>query len=169
MRRVPVELEGSVDPLGFSITPFAVPGKAPLYREGAGIEAEIGAETEATVGLDIAWPGGRLFYIPACAVVTPALVARLHGAAGLFFDGTTYTDDEMIRLGLSRKSAWRMGHVAMSGARGSIAMLAPARVGRRIFIHINNTNPVLRDDAPERAEAARAGWEIGYDGMELDL
>lgn len=170
VRRAPVDPGETVDPgLGFTITTFAVPGKVPLYMESAEIEKQIGAETETTIGLEIAGPGGKIFYIPGCAKVTPALRARLDGAAALFFDGTTYTDDEMVRLGLSQKTAWRMGHVPMSGPEGSIAMLASAKIGRRIFIHINNTNPVLREDSQERAEVAQAGWDVGYDGMEIAL
>ena len=170
VKRAPVDLGETIDPgLGFSITSFAVPGKVPLYIESADIEKEIGAETETTIGLEIAWRGGRFLYIPGCAKITPAIVDRVDGAACLFFDGTTYTDDEMVRLGLSQKSAWRMGHVAMSGEAGSIAQLARARIGRRVFIHINNTNPVLREDAPERAAVAQAGWDVGHDGMEIDL
>ncbi len=102
-------------------------------------------------------------------MIAPTLRRAIDGADALCFDGTTYTDDEMVKLGLSQKSAWRMGHVAMSGATGSIARLANANVGRRIFIHINNTNPVLREDAAERAAVVRAGWEVGYDGMEIEL
>lgn len=170
VERVSVNLGETVDPgLGFTITTFAVPGKVPLYMESADIEKEIGAESETTIGLEIVWPGGRMFYIPGCAKVTPALQKRLDGAAALFFDGTTYTDDEMVRLGLSQKTAWRMGHVAMSGGAGSIAMLAQTKIGRRVFIHINNTNPVLREDSDERAQVAQAGWDVGYDGMEIAL
>jgi pyrroloquinoline quinone biosynthesis protein B len=170
VKRVAVELGATADPgLDFSITTFAVPGKVPLYLESASIEDEIGAETETTIGLEIAWSGRRFFYIPGCAKITPKLTARLDGAAALFFDGTTYTDDEMVRLGLSQKTAWRMGHVAMSGETGSVASLNNVKIGRRIFIHINNTNPVLREDSNERAKVARAGWEVGYDGMEVSL
>ena len=170
VKRVGVDLGETVDPgLGFSITTFPVPGKVPLYMEGADIEREIGAETETTIGLEIAWNGRRLYYIPGCAKITPKLVARLEGAEALFFDGTTWTDDEMVRLGLSQKTAWRMGHVSMSGEDGSMALLAKPRIGKRVYIHINNTNPVLREDAKERAEVARAGWEVGFDGMEIAL
>jgi pyrroloquinoline quinone biosynthesis protein B len=170
VRRIAVEPGETVDPgLGFTITTFVVPGKVPLYLENADIERDIGAETETTIGLEIMGGGKRIYYIPGCAKVTPKLIERINGADALFFDGTTFTDDEMVRLGLSHKTAWRMGHVAMSGAEGSIALHAPAEVGRRIFIHITNTNPVLLEDSPERTEVARAGWEVGHDGMEIAL
>jgi pyrroloquinoline quinone biosynthesis protein B len=166
--RIGVDLGETIDPgLGFTITSFAVPGKVPLYMEGAGIEGDIGAETETTVGLEIMSRDKRIYYIPGCAKITPKLTARIDGADALFFDGTTYTDDEMVRLGLSQKTAWRMGHVSMSGPEGSIALLSKARLGRRVYIHINNTNPVLREDAPERAAVAQAGWDVGHDGLEI--
>jgi pyrroloquinoline quinone biosynthesis protein B len=75
----------------------------------------------------------------------------------------------MVALGLSTKTAWRMGHVAMSGDDGSLKRLAPCGIGRKIYVHINNTNPVLIEDSPERAAVARAGWEVAYDGMEVSL
>ncbi len=152
---------------GLSVTPFAVPGKPPLYLEG---EAPlIGEENENTIGLEIAHQGRRAIYVPGCARVTPALAQRLEGADALFFDGTTYTDDEMPALGLSPKTAARMGHLAISGAAGSLKALAGARVGRKIYVHINNTNPILVAGSPARQDVERAGWSVAYDGMELDL
>lgn len=153
--------------LGLIVTPFAVPGKVPLYLEND--KLELGTETESTVGLEIRSGDKRFFYIPGCAEVNDRVLARLKGAPLLFFDGTTYTDDEMVALGLSTKTAWRMGHVAMSGDKGSLARLAACGIGRKIYIHINNTNPVLVEGSPERASVERAGWEIGFDGMEVTL
>ena len=98
-----------------------------------------------------------------------ALRARLAGAACLLFDGTVYTDDEMIAAGVGAKTGARMGHLAMSGAAGSIAALADVSVGRRIFVHINNTNPVLDESSPEHAAVRAAGWEVAHDGMEMQL
>ena len=93
--------------------------------------------------------------------------ARLTGAPLLFFDGTLYTNDEMIVQGLLNKTGERIGHMNMSGSAGSIAQIAPLNIGRKIFIHINNSNPALRDSSPERAAVEHAGWEIAYDGMEV--
>ncbi|TIS62020.1 MAG: pyrroloquinoline quinone biosynthesis protein B, partial [Mesorhizobium sp.] len=90
-------------------------------------------------------------------------------AACLLFDGTVYTDDEMIIAGVGQKTGARMGHIAMSGEAGSIAALADVRTGRRVFIHINNTNPVLDESSAEHAAVRAAGWEIGSDGMEIEL
>jgi pyrroloquinoline quinone biosynthesis protein B len=99
---------------------------------------------------------------------------RASGADLLLFDGTTFTDDEMVALGLSSKTAWRMGHMAIGGAQGSLAAFAksaaiksPAR--RRIYTHINNTNAILIEGSPERRAVEAAGWEVAYDGMEISL
>jgi pyrroloquinoline quinone biosynthesis protein B len=75
----------------------------------------------------------------------------------------------MVNLGLSKKTAWRMGHVAMSGEKGSLERLASCAIGRKIYVHINNTNPVLIEDSSQRAAVERAGWDVAYDGMEICL
>lgn len=152
---------------GLTVRPFLVPGKVPLFLEGESVE--IGAETEMTVGLDIRSEAGRLVYIPGCASVSSGVLAQVAGADVLVFDGTTYTDDEMLRLGLSGKTARRMGHIAMSGSEGSVAAFAGAPVGRKIYTHVNNTNPVLVAGSPERAMVEAAGWEVAFDGMEIAL
>jgi pyrroloquinoline quinone biosynthesis protein B len=153
--------------LGLTVVPFSVPGKVPLYLEAA--KVEIGTEGEATLGLEISDGSKTFFYIPGCAEVTPRIQQRLRNADLVLFDGTTFTDDEMVTLGLSTKTAWRMGHVAMSGDNGSIHRLADLGIERRIYVHINNTNPVLIEDSPERAKVEAAGWEVSYDGMEVRL
>jgi pyrroloquinoline quinone biosynthesis protein B len=164
----PIAVDVATDTgLGIMVTPFAVPGKVPLYLEQG--DVEIGTETEATVGLEISDGRKTCFYIPGCAEVTPRLQDRLRGAALLFFDGTTYTDDEMVRLGLSTKTAWRMGHVAMSGPKGSLRRFAELGIARKIYVHINNTNPVLIEDSLERKSVEAAGWDVSYDGMEVNL
>lgn len=156
-----------MDLLGLRFTPFLVPGKVPLYQEDG--EVALGQETEHVLGLEIARNGRRCLYVPNCARITPALRDRLDGADLLFFDGTTFRDDEMVRLGLSPKTAQRMGHVAMDGSQGSLAGLAPVQARRRVYIHLNNTNPVLVDGSDERARMEAAGWELAHDGMELTL
>jgi pyrroloquinoline quinone biosynthesis protein B len=163
-----VELNETIDTgIGLRITPFAVPGKVPLYLESGSVE--IGAEGETTVGLEINGNGKTFYYIPGCAEVTDKLQEKLRHADLLLFDGTTFTDDEMVKLGLSQKTAWRMGHTAMTGEKGSLARLSDLNIHRKIFVHINNTNPVLIEDSPERSKAEAAGWEISYDGMEIAL
>ncbi|HEX3497411.1 MAG TPA: pyrroloquinoline quinone biosynthesis protein PqqB [Methylocella sp.] len=162
------ELEVPADTgLGIFVTPFAVPGKVPLYLEGENVA--VGVESEATVGVELSDGAKSFFYVPGCAEINDAVVKRLTGAALVFFDGTTFTDDEMINLGLSKKTAWRMGHVAMSGGKGSLELFASCAIGRKIYVHINNTNPVLIEDSPQRAAVERAGWDVAYDGMEICL
>ncbi|WP_353476501.1 pyrroloquinoline quinone biosynthesis protein PqqB (plasmid) [Salipiger sp. H15] len=150
---------------GLLATLFAVPGKVPLYMEGAEVETDL--ISEQTVGVELRAGSSRAFYIPGCARLDAALRARLSGAALVFFDGTLWRDDEMIAAGLGGKTGRRMGHMSMSGPEGSIAAFEGLDVGRKVFVHMNNTNPVLRPDAPERGTAERAGWTIGQDGMEL--
>ena len=145
---------------------FAVPGKVPLYLEKDSVDTELMGEQ--TVGVEISRGGSKIFYIPGCAAMTPALARRLEGAELVLFDGTLWRDDEMILQGVGRKTGKRMGHMSMSGEDGSIAAFKGLGVRRKIFIHINNTNPVWRD-GPERSEAEAAGWEIAYDGMEITL
>jgi pyrroloquinoline quinone biosynthesis protein B len=168
VRRIALALDTPMDTnLGLDVTAFPVPGKVPLYQEGG--EVHVGGETDTTVGLRIAGAGTCFFYIPGCASVTPALLQRIAGAPLLFFDGTTYTDDEMVRLGLSQKTAHRMGHVAMSGLDGSLEKLAAAELGRKVYVHINNTNPVLIEGSAERRQVEAAGWEVAFDGLEVVL
>ena len=152
---------------GLNVSLFPVPGKAPLYREGA--EPETRAEGEQTVGVAVRSNGARAFYIPGCAAMTPALAARLRGAPLVLFDGTVWRDDEMVAGGTGRKTGARMGHMAMDGPEGSIAAFDGLEVAQKVFIHMNNTNPVLDPDNPERRTAEAAGWIIGQDGMEFRL
>jgi len=150
--------------LGLRITAYPVPGKVPLFNEGA--TAPGIAEDGEAVGLAVSAGGETLHYIPGCAALTPALATRLRGAECVLFDGTLYTDDEMIRLGAGPKTAARMGHMAMVD---TMAAFAPLGVRRRIFTHINNTNPALLDDSAERAHLTAQGWEVAWDGMEIRL
>ncbi len=152
------------------VTAFAVPGKVPLWLEEPGQEPDI-HEDGRTIGLEIAEPatGARFFFIPGCAAMTQALSQRLSGAALVFFDGTLWRDDEMIRLGVGGKTGRRMGHMSMSGDDGVIAAFRDLGIERKVFIHINNTNPVLLEDSPERAAAEAADWTIAHDGLELSL
>jgi pyrroloquinoline quinone biosynthesis protein B len=153
---------------GLSIVPFAVPGKVPLYLEDDALE--IGTETEDVIGLELrAGHASGAFFVPGCARLTPGLAERLSGAALVLFDGTLWTDDEMIQSGTGVKTGARMGHISISGPDGTLAAFAALGVRRKILIHINNTNPVLLDDSAERAAVLAAGWEVAYDGMEITL
>lgn len=163
-RSVPLRLpEGGES--GLAVELFAVPGKTPLYLEESDAPPII--EGEETVGVLVTDGRHRLYYIPGCAAVTPALRERLSGADVLLFDGTLYTDDEMIRAGLGPKTGRRMGHMSVAGPAGTIAAFRDLDVKRRILIHINNSNPILLEDTEERRATESAGWEVAYDGMEI--
>ena len=155
-------------PSGLSVLPFAVPGKVPLYLERPG-ETPALTESDQTIGLAVSDGIDTLFYIPGCAAMTPALAVRLRGAAAVLFDGTLWTDDEMVVAGIGTKTGRRMGHMSVSGPRGTLSAFADLGVRQRVLLHINNSNPILLDDSPERAQVEQAGWRVAYDGMELRL
>jgi len=163
-RRVALNGAGGVAS-GLEIELFPVPGKVPLYLEAD--DAPPITEGEETVGALVTDGEARLYFVPGCARMTPALERRLDGADVLLFDGTLWTDDEMIRAGIGAKTGRRMGHMSVSGPDGTMAAFANLAIGRKILIHINNSNPVLLDDSPERKAATAAGWEVAYDGMEI--
>jgi pyrroloquinoline quinone biosynthesis protein B len=166
VRRRAVSLDKPVEMLpGLTVELFAVPGKVPLYMEGETVETRL--EGEQTVGVRLSDGASEAFYIPGCAALPPALAERLSGAALALFDGTVFHDDEMIREGVGQKTGARMGHMAMAGPEGSMAAFAPLGVARKVYVHINNTNPVWRAGSPERRAVEAAGWEIAFDGMEL--
>jgi pyrroloquinoline quinone biosynthesis protein B len=177
VRRQAIEADKAFEPMlpdgapsGIEILPFAVPGKSAWYLEG---RAHPGGDdgTGDTLGLRIGDKAtGRYFYfLAACAGVTDDLKSRLNGAPLIFFDGTVWRDDELIAAGLSNKTGQGMGHIAMSGDGGAIASLAGLDIGRKMFLHINNSNPALLSDSAERKMAERAGWQIPADGMEITL
>jgi pyrroloquinoline quinone biosynthesis protein B len=145
---------------------FMVPGKLPLYLEGEA--PELAVESAANVGIELSRDGARLVFVPGAAAVTEAMRARFARAGAVLFDGTLFTDDEMLRAGTGVKTGRRMGHMPIDGEDGTLKAL-DGMAARRIFIHINNTNPIHIAGSPERAKAAAAGWEIAEDGMEIVL
>jgi pyrroloquinoline quinone biosynthesis protein B len=145
---------------------FAVPGKVPLFMEDG--EPELQLEGEQTVGVELTAGDARVYYIPGCAHISDALKNRIDGADALLFDGTVFTDDEMITVGVGQKAGQRMGHMAISGADGSLSALAGLDIAQKIYVHINNTNPIWRA-GPERDMLEESGFHIGYDGMEIDF
>ena len=163
-RAVPL---GSPVPLAGDMTLelFPVPGKPPLYLER---EAALGVYG-GTVGLDISVAGRRLAFAPGLAEITPDIRTRLAGADVVLLDGTLFTDDEMIKTRLGEKTGRRMGHLPISGEGGSLKALSDIAIGRCIYIHINNTNPILVEDSPERRLVEQAGWEVAFDGQEIVL
>lgn len=159
------------NPSGLVVEAFAVPGKVALYLEDESAGENFGTVDEDTIGLRVSEPatGQYFLYVPACASLSSDLANRIKGAPLLFFDGTLWLDDEMTSRGVSTKTGQRMGHISMSGPDGAMALLQDFGITRRVFIHINNTNPALAADSPERAEIEAAGWEVSWDGMELSL
>ncbi|MBB4632803.1 pyrroloquinoline quinone biosynthesis protein PqqB [Sphingosinicella soli] len=151
---------------GLTASLFAVPGKVPLYLE-CGNEPPPLVVDDTTVGLEIVDGDSRMLYIPGCAVMTLPLRRRLEGADLVFFDGTLWQDEEMVTAGIGEKNGRRMGHMSLSGPDGTIDAFRTIKVGRKVIIHMNNSNPVLLSDSPQRAEAEAAGWIIARDGMEF--
>ena len=156
---------------GLVVVPFAVPGKIALWLEEKNKDVALAAVGEDTIALEIRNANQEIqfFYIPGCAEMTDDLADRLRGAPLVFFDGTLWRDDEMIRDDVGIKTGKRMGHMSMSGDDGSIAAFDNLRVKRKVFIHINTTNPVLLEDSDQRKFATKAGWEVSYDGMGINL
>ncbi|TFV78826.1 pyrroloquinoline quinone biosynthesis protein PqqB [Bradyrhizobium frederickii] len=177
VRRQPISIREPFEPRlthgarsGLEVLPFAVSGKSAWYLEGKAHPGGTNGDGD-TLGLKITDKAtGKYFYfIAACADVTDALKAEIDGASLVFFDGTVWRDDEMIRAGLGHKTGKSMGHVAMSGDDGAIARLADLDIDRKIFLHINNSNPALLPASPERKAAEAAGWQIPADGTEIVL
>jgi pyrroloquinoline quinone biosynthesis protein B len=168
-REVPLELaDGS--PSGLTVEAFAVPGKIALYLEELH-KGNFGSDAGDTIGLHIRETDGLagLFFISSCAKMTGDIEKRVKGADLVFFDGTLWADDEMIKAGMGSKTGQRMGHMSMSGENGTIAAFRNLGVKRKVFVHINNSNPALLTDSPEHRELKAAGWEVGFDGMEITL
>jgi pyrroloquinoline quinone biosynthesis protein B len=153
-------------PSGLTAELFAVPGKAPLYKENKVEDPE--AAPGANVGVELRAGGARIAFVPGAAALDASLVERLARADALLFDGTLFTDEEMIAAGLGEKTGRRMGHMPIAGPNGSLAALA-GLTNRRIYIHINNTNPLLAEGSPERREIESAGWEVAHDGLRIEL
>jgi len=164
--RCAVELGVPFEPLpGLTVELFSVPGKVPLWLEQGEVQTdELG---ERTVGVAVEAGGRRLVYAPGCAGATEDLHRRVAAAHALLFDGTLFTDDEMIVNGLGEKTGRRMGHMPVCGPGGTLEALARHTSARRILTHINNSNPILIEGSPEEAKVKAAGWEIAYDGMEV--
>lgn len=177
VKRHAIEIDRAFEPTlpdgsssGLEVLPFAVPGKGAWYLEGKA-HPEGGNAAGDTLGLRILDKNrGKYFYfIAACARVTDDLKKRLAGAALVLFDGTVWRDDEMIVQGLGAKTGQGMGHISMSGEHGAIASLAGVDVGKKMFLHINNSNPALLAGSEERKQLEKAGWQIPPDGTEIRL
>ena len=178
VKRVAIAIEEPFEPRlpdgtgsGIEILPFAVPGKVAWYLRDKSLPGGRGDELGDTLGLRIRdkKTDKYVVFLAACAHVTDELKARLAGAAVLFFDGTVWRDDELITAGLGQKRGQDMGHIAMSGPGGAIESLAGLAIDRKLFLHINNSNPALFPNSEERRILERAGWQVPADGMEIVL
>lgn len=159
-------LDEAFDIAGVTLQVFPVPGKVALYMEGDTVVTdEVG---QSVIGVQVSADDRSLLYVPSCAALTDELAARIGTADVLMFDGTVWEDKEMPNLGVGPKSGSRMGHLPIAGPRGSLSHITAADV-EKIYVHINNTNPILQPTSAERAAVEAAGWTVGWDGMTLRL
>jgi pyrroloquinoline quinone biosynthesis protein B len=157
--------EVALEDLGLGVTAIPASGKLPVHLTGL-----LEPSPEDNVALrvrDLAT--GRVAVVATAIGAFDGIEALVGGAEAILFDGTFWSDDELVALGLGRARARDMAHVPVGGADGSLVRLAAFANARRIYTHINNTNPMLRSDSPERAQVERAGWEIAWDGLEIAL
>ena len=153
-------LQGS----SLEVEPFEVGGDAPRYLDGPDVELQ----ASGFVFKDSA-SGGVVTYAPGLARLDDGVLRRLAASDLVLVDGTFWRDDELARLGISTRSARDMGHMALSGPGGTLEALAQLERPRKVLVHINNTNPILLEDSPEREAVHRAGVEVAYDGLEIAL
>jgi pyrroloquinoline quinone biosynthesis protein B len=148
---------------GLLVTAFPVPGDPPRFarQDVPGHTVGLLVEDRRT--------GGRLAFVPGCGALDPALLARLEGTDLALFDGTFWTDREMIDLGLSDRTARQMDHLPVSGPEGSLEQLGRLKRPRRVYTHINNSNPMLLEQSAERRAVEAAGMTVGDDGMSFSL
>jgi pyrroloquinoline quinone biosynthesis protein B len=164
VRRQTVSLERPFElPGGIEARMFASPGKVPLYLENMAIDRP----EEFNTGLELKKNGRSILFVPGAATVPPTMSTSASTADLIFFDGTVYTDDEMIRAGAGTKTGRRMGHMPITGEGGSVGAFNGH--AKRVYLHINNTNPILIDGSPENRAVRAAGWDVAYDGMEFSL
>jgi pyrroloquinoline quinone biosynthesis protein B len=154
-------------PSGLTVKALAVPGKPPIHLE----ELVSPSDPELNVGLRFrqCTNGRVLAYLSAVGRITPSVFEGLADAECVMFDGTFWSSDELSGPGFLEKSAEDLAHWPVGGKRGSLAMLSKLTAPRRVFIHINNTNPMLREDSTERKIIEAAGWSVAWDGMEIRL
>ena len=144
-----------------------VPGKPAPYSPNR--ESPVPGDNLALVITDKE-TGRTAVYAPGLGAMDDRVWRQMQSAACVMVDGTFWTDDEMIRLGASKKHARDIGHLPQSGAGGMLEWLDKLPAGtRKVLIHVNNTNPILDEDSQQAAEVARRGVEVAWDGMEIEL
>ncbi len=158
------ERETSLPGSSLTVEPFEVGGDAPRYLDGSGLELQANGFVFRDRG-----GGGVVTYVPGLARLDDEILDRLASSDQVLVDGTFWRDDELLQLGISQRTARDMGHVPLSGPGGSLEALGQLRRPRKTLIHINNTNPILLEDSPERQAVLRAGVEVAYDGLEIEL
>jgi pyrroloquinoline quinone biosynthesis protein B len=148
---------------GISVQSFAVPAGPPRFASETSVGHTVGLilSDEAT--------GGTCAFVPGCGDLDQTLLERLGGTDLLLFDGTFWTDDELVTLGISDRRAREMDHLPVSGANGSLTRLSSLARPQKVYTHINNTNPMLLEDSLERATVIRAGIAVGSDGMSFGV
>ncbi len=159
-------LLGNGEPSGLTIEAMAVPGQPPLHLREQFLES-----LEDNIGLKICEPstGRTLLYLSSVKHVSPEVSQWLCSADCVFFDGTFWSEDELNAVDPKGKKARDMAHLPIGGQEGSLSLLAKIQIPRRIFIHVNNTNPILREDSLEKQMVEDAGWIVADDGMEVEL
>jgi len=150
-------------PAGLTVTAFPVPAGPPRFAS-----EDLPGHTVGLLVRDDA-TGGVCAFVPGCGGLDRTLLDRLAGAELVLFDGTFWTDDELIALGIGQRTARAMDHLPVSGPDGSLEQLAALPARHRVYTHINNTNPMLIEDSPHRLEVERHGLTVGADGMRLTL
>jgi pyrroloquinoline quinone biosynthesis protein B len=160
----PLEVDGATPLEGSSLTveTFATGGDAPLYMGGEPGPSAIGLTIRDSEA------GGTLVYVPAIEALDETVSARLAEGDCVLADGTFFRHDDLVALGLGERDSWAMGHAPLTGEGGTLEALA-ALDARTVLVHINNTNPILLEDSPERSAVEEHGLVISYDGMELDV
>jgi pyrroloquinoline quinone biosynthesis protein B len=146
---------------GLSYRALTLSHEAPLYAKSAA-----GAQSVA-YEINDASTGGRLLIAPDVASVSPGLLQALTEADAILFDGTFWSGDELIQIKNSARTSEQMGHLPISG--GSLEILRNLPAQHRVYLHINNTNPILQPDSPERQQVEQSGMAVGYDGLEFQL
>ncbi|MGL5075764.1 MAG: pyrroloquinoline quinone biosynthesis protein PqqB, partial [Waterburya sp.] len=151
---------GSNSESSLEVEAFLLPGTPPKYMRS------VAAQGDWVVGFTFRdrVNGSVVTYAPALAELTPSILARFESSDCILVDGTFWQNDELLKLGTSSRTALTMGHLPLSGDDGSLVSLSKLACARKIFIHINNTNPILIPNSPERQMLEAAGIEVGYDG-----